>query len=276
MVKEDWQIRNVRYEEIHGISQAEFDIFAGMCMDDMYGHYPHRDKKGERPKLVVDLMSGYGALTRELVKKCERENIPVIPVLIDKYKEQIERSLQELRDYPAVRIVGDARDIGDMLLEDTVDMVMMKQGLHEIPRDGQQGVINGVHKVLKKRGLLYVWDMWLKDDTQEVFQEIMRAKDRLTGYQGLARDRYFLMCEEIMGYMEKAGFDLVETKRGMVHKLSTEKRLVEFCNDERKLEKWHEEIRKIVPKAIREKIRYNDSGENIEMCFREGVVRGRK
>jgi ubiquinone/menaquinone biosynthesis C-methylase UbiE len=257
--------RMVRYEEIHAIRQEDFDsLVEALQIED--GH------------LVADIMCGYGAVAREVLTYANQNDISVRTVLVDKNPIQLRRSHEELGRRPFVveRYLADARSLP--FPANYLDRAAIKMGLQELQPKDKLEVVREVCCALKPGGIFGLWSVLCKDgNDQKVFQEVIRKKDQLAGFDSLAENRYLEREDEIERLLINSGFEDIELVRDIDYRLSTKGRLrPEFKGDVSKLQEWNEYIRAIVPDSMKERLQYDDKGDTIYMTFRQGIMRAVK
>lgn len=272
-IKDGWAIRNVRYEEVHKVPQTFFDeLIEGLNI-----------QEGD---VIGDLMSGYGAVSREVLKQASKENKSISIWLLDNHKEQLDRSYTELLEfdhpqnlskYQIHRLICDMRS-PDSLKENLFDKIVIKMGLHEVPQEDQQKVIDNSYRWLKKWGKLFVWDrMPLRKDDQELFGRIIAKKDTLAGFDSFVKNRYFYRLDEGKKYLQQAGFRNVKVFKRIYLNFSSRVRLhTEFGSDLNKLREWNNYIREIVPEEAKERLKFEDKGDDIRMYFSKNIICGEK
>jgi len=272
-IQDGYKIRNVRYEEIHNVPQDFFDtIVKGLSI-----------KNGDN---IGDLMSGYGAISREVLKYAEKNKKRIELWLLDNHLEQLDRSHEELAhwEHPSNlqqlkihRIHSDAR-FSNVLKENSLDHAVMKMGLHEIPQCDQQGAVDNAYNWLKNGGTLMIWDrMARKKEDQELFSKIISEKDRLAGFDSFVKNRYFFRLDEGIEYMKKSGFKEVKVFKEIYLNFTSKVRLhTEFGGNENTLKSWNEFIRASVPEAMKKRLKYQDNGDDIKMVFAKAIICGKK
>lgn len=259
---EGWNRRNVRYEEIHKVSSENLALVAE-SLNLAEGH------------VYLDLMCGYGAVAKAVLKYCASKGISIEPILADFTKEQLNRSFVEL-PIEIPRMLEDARSLS--LADNSVDRISLKMGLHEVPRKDQYKVLKEAFRVLKPNGIIVIWDLMFKSKVEQLaFQAIIHEKNRLAGYNDMALNRYLPREEEIREFLTKANFDNIELIKEVPYSFSSIGRLhTEFNGDEAKLAEWNEFIRAVTPAEILDSIQFKDNGNTIEAVFRKGILRAVK
>lgn len=258
-LRRGYDIRIVPYEEIHSIRNEDFGALV-RAVDAQDGDW------------ILDAGSGYGAVTREILLRNPGKTLRFCN--LDLCSVQIERGIKELSDRFGASFVRSAICFKqDSILhpvgcdDSAFDKVVAKMVIHEIPRAYQAPAIQGLYRLLKPGGKLVVWDLMLDEDTQGFFQEVIKKKDKLAGFDSLARYRYFLREQEWVELLKEAGFQQIKKEADVYYELHTDKRLFrELGGDLQKLEKWHAFIReqaKLIPGRVLEKLRYADFGHDI-------------
>lgn len=257
-----FDIRIVRYEDIHNIADSDFDKLnevASLTNGDA----------------ILDLGCGYGAVTVEMVKRNQGKRIHYY--LSDSSKVQIKRAQLEIKTLPIELrrhnkfefVLGHI--IGSKFSDNCFDKIVAKMVIHEVSKENQQGSINQIFRILKPGGKLIIWDVSLNSGIQNCIQSIIRKKDELAGYHDLVRNRYLLREDEILVLLKNAGFEDIGKAFELPYKLETKKRLLpEFKNNLEKLILWNNFIRQEVsklPNNILESINYYDSEDNISISF---------
>ena len=138
-----------------------------------------------------------------------------------------------------------------------------------------QKIYSEVYRVLKPAGIFALWNVLATDETeQSLFAAIIREKDRLAGFDSLARDRYLQREDQVRSLLKNAGFDNVERVWDINYNLSTYKRLdAEFGGDRSCLESWNNFIRNHFPEHLRQRFSYVDVNGDIMMQFKQGIIR---
>lgn len=233
-MKSSYDNRIVRYEEIHSIKQEHFDLLCSLV-----------DPKDKLE--ILDLGSGYGSCTRELIKKYPKYRINY--TLTDNSDVQIQRSKAEI---PQILKACESNSIVNYEYDDIVrskfqdnsfDIVISKMVIHEIKKEKQIDAFKEIYRILKPGGKLIFWDLYLNNYTQAFFQEIVKEKDRLCGYETLYNNRYFLRGDEIFKLLKFSNFQNIQKVEDILTPVITSNRLKsEFRNNIGLLNEWHSYI----------------------------------
>lgn len=262
--KDSFDVRIVRYEYIHSIKDEFFDELVRI-VDPQNGQN------------VLDAGCGYGAVTREILKRIKNKKLNCF--LSDANYIQLKRAKEELENIDGYK--SETKFFIDNLIdtkfeENTFDTIIAKMVIHEIPAQKQQKAIDNTYRILKQNGRLIIWDMALDDDTQNFIQEVIRMKDKLAGFKTLEKNRYFLRFDEIKTLLLNAGFKKIKKEYEIVSPVITHKRIdQEFGNNKVKLNKWHNFIReraeRIKPDTLK-RMEFKDEGESISFVPPKAII----
>ena len=170
-----------------------------------------------------------------------------------------------------------------------------------MPLKKQKKSFQECYRVLKPGGKMIIWELSLPDDeTQKLFQDIIREKDRICGFDFLVENRYFQKHSELTELFTQAGFKNTKDEFPVDSHLSMERRLSELVSKDRleiirtkgkiehedenmlnqfayeRLKKLCEYIRGRVPEHLKEKLQFKDSGSNIEFVVDKIIMSGIK
>lgn len=167
----------------------------------------------ENAESVLDAMSGDGNLTRRAIDYCSARNIDLPSITLLEYSPvQTELARSSINSERVSIVNGDVLSMTDMesgekLPDSSFDRVVIKSGTHEIPADKQHQLYDSIFRVLKPGGL-FINLGFVFDDIRErdEFAEITKVKDSLVGAADAVANRYFLMREELYGFLDSAGF----------------------------------------------------------------------
>lgn len=239
--------RIVSYERIHSIKQEDFDALLE-AVDPKPG------------QIILDAMCGYGAVAKGLIQK-----EPSIQIyLCDESEVQLERAKANLPELPDSCFPLQSFP-GSSFAPDFFDAIVIKMGLHEVPKDKQGMVVQEIYKLLKPDGKFVVWDIMLNQETQALFQDIIRKKDELAGFDMLVRERYFFREEEFLNLIKAANFTSIHDFHTIHYRFSSKKRLEsELHNDSNRLDQLNGYIRTRFPEELKTKMNYEDRGDDIQ------------
>ncbi len=247
MGKEGFDLRIVSYEHIHSIKPE--DKKALIEAIDL------------RPnEKILDAFCGYAAIGQSCL---ERE--PAIELwLNDESEVQLSRAKENVPEVQKNHFV--LGSFPTVPFEHSFfDKIVIKMGLHEVSKPDQPRVAKKARDILKEKGMLVIWDIMLNEDTQVLFQDIIRKKDELAGFHRLAKERYFFREDEFLQTMKEAGFSKIQEFHVMTYRFSSIKRLEQELNNDRiRLKQLNEFIRKRFPDALRQRLHYEEKGEDTQ------------
>jgi len=167
-------------------------------------------------QVVLDAMSGYGAVALEILDFAKIKGFSLEVFLLDESPVQIECSKQNLPSLKPNHFIES--DVRKTPFSDAFfDTVVIRMGLHELPEQEQKNALKEVFRILKHGGKLIAWDLsFLDSKTQKVFQELIRKKDELAGFETLAEKRYFPRREELLEIFKTTGFENVSVAQKIV------------------------------------------------------------
>lgn len=247
MTKEGFDTRIVSYEHIHSIDPKDEEAMI-KAID------PKPNEK------ILDTFCGYGAVGENCLKKEPKIDL----WLNDESEVQIKRAKENLHNIPTNHfILGHFPKV--QFPKENFDKVVIKMGLHEVPKNEQIKVAKKVCQILKPKGKLIIWDIMLDKDTQTLFQDVIRKKDELAGFDILIRERYFFREDEFLETMKRAKFQKIKDFHIINYRFSSRKRLEsELRNDWKLLDKLNKFIRKRFPEELKKPLRFKDLGEDIQ------------
>jgi ubiquinone/menaquinone biosynthesis C-methylase UbiE len=244
--KHGFDVRNVSYEHIHSIKLADFKALIDAI-------------DPQENEVIMDAMCGYAAVGAGILER----NPTVKLYLLEESKVQLEKAKDNLSGLDSSRFI--LAEFPSHKLEPAFfDKIVIKMGLHEVSKEKQLAVAKEVYTLLKPHGKFVIWDIMLSEATQILFQDIIRKKDELSGFDMLARERYFFREDEFMETMESAGFKSVKEFHPISYRFSSRRRLEsELHNDPVRLENLNGYIRERFPEVLKKEMDYVDEGENI-------------
>lgn len=254
MVKAGFDKRIVSYEYIHSTSPEDEEALLNAIN-------PQPNEK------ILDAFCGYGAVGKYCL---ERE--PSIDLwLNDKSEVQIKRAKENLKNVSENHfILGHFPNV--KFDKSSFDKVVIKMGLHEVQKEEQLKVAKKVFEILKPNGRFVIWDIMLKKEFQKLWQDIIRKKDELAGFDMLVKERYFFREDEFLENMKKAGFTKIKEFHIVNYRFSSLKRLKqELHNDKKRLEQLNDYIRKRFPENLKKTLKYEDKGDDIQLSITKKI-----
>lgn len=231
--------------------------------------YQSLDISGD--SLVANFMAGHGDMSFELFDYYSYlTHATVTSILIDKYAKQ----LPESNYFP--KIVSDVMSCP--LSQWSVDGVIMKLGIHEIPKGQQQFVFNQAYRILSARKHFSIFEIAERsDEYRELFSKIVRKKDELAGFYDLEKNRCFCTEKELFTYFQNAGFNSPKKiatssfNYNYMYLLKTD-----FEGNVNKLREFLQFIRETVSASYRKELGFEDYGTSIKMNFWQSVITATK
>lgn len=208
-----------------GVIESNFDIVGKYNQDRINGFSEStiatmlKLARIEEAEQVLDCMAGDGNLTERLYSFCSAQNIKAPKTTILEYSRvQSEFARKRLSAFNTEVIWGDVlsfqfRETGAPLPEAAYDRVLIKSANHEIPRHMQQQFADNLNQFLKPGGLLINLGFLLEDPIErDEFATFTKVKDGLAGMHMLVENRYFLLKDEYYGFLEQAGFEVIQSE----------------------------------------------------------------
>ncbi len=227
---------------------------------------------------ILDIGAGYGAATRELIKGSNGHMVHY--TLLEKSPVQVDRAREMLQALTSNTFVEERVSFANMpvlnnnLNPGQFNKAIAKSVIHEFPREERLATMQSVYHNLEKGGMLVVWQYDLNDDCK-LFNQIIRKKDQLAGYDSMVHDRNFVTEPELIALIQEAGFTEVKKHHQMNYHLNTSYRLEgEFKGDEKTLETWNSYIEDLLAEyddAFKQRIQYKREGNNISICFKQSL-----
>lgn len=242
--------RIVSYEHIHSISPEDFEKLID-AIDPQEG------------EIILDAMCGYGAVGKAVLERNPKVNV----FFNDESEVQIQRAIKNLPDVDRSRFIVSALP-HDNFQPNCFDKIVVKMGLHEVSLSQHLEILKEFHRILKPNGKVIVWDIMLNDASQKLFQDIIRKKDELAGFNLLTRERYFFREDEFLKNAVDAGFESSKDFHKIKYNFSSKKRLEsELDNDTEKLRELNEYIRGRFPEELRGRLEYQDLGDDVRFTI---------
>lgn len=283
--KKGFDDRIVRYEKIHKIRDEYYQALVN-AID---------PREGE---VIFEGCAGYADVSKHITEATrDFENKPEI-YLMDESLVQMQRAREELQLPADHMLLGDIRQTG--MPAETFDKAVIKMGVHELPKEEQPKVFTEMNRLLKPDGKFVIWELSLNEGAQRAFQDIIRKKDELAGFDLMVKNRYFQRHDELQQLFEDAGFREVKDEYKIRYTFDPQGRFDELIsrdrqelleekgtlseNDEEELRRLAQErvnaliayIRERVTDEMKDEIEYKDLGDNIEMTFDKVIMSGKK
>ena len=220
MAKSGFDVRIVDFRVVHNQKQEDFDAFIKII----------DPKEGQ---IILDGMDGYGAAAKEILAIASQKGVRPEIYTLDESAVQVEKAKKNVPNIDEKHIIkADMRETP--FSNNFFDTVVIKMGIHEVAKDEQQKIVNEVYRILKEGGKFVTWDLSLIDqETQIIFQDIIRKKDELAGFDKLVENRYFPRRDELISLFQKAGFQNISVAHKIDAKLSLRVRESELVSKER-------------------------------------------
>ncbi len=185
-IKKGFNIRFENYDEIHENSEANWNVFLRAI-----------DPKDN--ELILDGCGGNGDVSSRILEIANPEII-----VVDNSKEQLDRLRQRKNLSDENLIFTNIRKTE--LKSEIFDKIVIKMGIHESPKKYHLEIFREMYRLLRKGGKIIIWELSLNKTNQKIFQDIIRQKDILSGFDNLAEIRYFPRHDELLNYFKKSGF----------------------------------------------------------------------
>lgn len=283
--KKGFDDRIVRYEKIHKIKEQDYQALI-KAIDPQEG------------EAIFEGCAGYADVSKHIAEATKDFDKKPELYIQDESLVQMTRAQQEL-ELPADHMVlGDIRMTE--MAADKFDKVVIKMGIHELPEEEQSKVFSEMYRILKPSGKFIIWELALDNNTQTIFQDIVRKKDQLAGFDAMEKNRYFPKYTELQELFQNAGFKEIKDEykirytfnpKGRHEELVSKDRL-EILNekglisneDEILLNNRAEERVSLLIQYIREQISDNaknivdfkDLGDDIEISVNKIIMSGKK
>ena len=222
MKDNSYEVRIVRYEHIHGVRPEDMAALVAAV----------NPQPGQS---ILEGCAGYGAVTKELMVKSPES----IFTAIDLSEAQIARLRENLPTVPSTYIIqAYMRATG--LPAESYDTIVIKMGVHEVPLEDQAKLFREVRRLLKPGGFFIIWELALNQENQAIFQDIIRKKDHMAGFDSMAENRYFQREDEVLELYKQTGFQEIEVTHRIEYTFNADNRREELVScDEREMAHSH-------------------------------------
>jgi SAM-dependent methyltransferase len=248
----DFDKRDVRFENVHNIRQEEFDLYLELA-----------ELKDSCD--ILDLGCGYGAVTREILKKYPAFNLSF--TLIDNSLVQYNKAKEELSKFKRNDICIDylCEDARNASFKNQFNLVFAKMFFHELKDDDQTLVLEKTLDWITPNGKMLIWDIACSKVNQEKFNEIIRYKDELATYNELKESRYFFREDEMLSKLKKYKYRSIQSYSFDLY-IETQCLISDFNYDLEKLTKWNNYIAKVF---LGSDIIFSNSDNNIRLKLKQ-------
>jgi ubiquinone/menaquinone biosynthesis C-methylase UbiE len=245
--------RNVDYKKVHAHKTQDMESLID-SLDLQNG------------EILADIMGGHGDVTINAINQCAQKGIQIKPILVDKYSSQFPQETF------CTTIISDSRKMP--IGNECIDKAAIKLGLHEMKQSGKIKTLKEIHRILKKKGKLAIWEIGLKNKKElKFYSKVIQKKDQLAGFDDLVKNRRFCRETELFDVLNKAGFTNVKKRQNTIFEMSTKNWLTtDLGNDSTKLEKWNNYIRENISEELKKELQFKDEGETIQLKFNWPII----
>ncbi|HAA20121.1 MAG TPA: hypothetical protein DCR93_32835 [Cytophagales bacterium] len=261
-----YQNRLVKFENILNLTDEMFDRMVAVA-------------ELKPRQVVLDAGAGYGAVTRELMKRNPDQGLEYH--LVEISHTQLERARYELAQFLDPEEFHNAtaffnHDILETYLPSAhYDRVIAKMLWQEIPQENQARLAREFFRLVRPGGKLILWQVLLDKEIEEFYRTIIREKDRLAGFDELVDNRHFPEKNNVIMELTAAGFSPVGLADQVPYQFESIKRLhTDFKGDFDKLWDWNEFILDHfygLPEATQDRLGFNHEGQNIRLALEWGL-----
>jgi len=282
--------RIVDFKAIHNQKPEDFEKFIDII-------------DAQPGEVILDGMDGYGAAAKEIIQKAETKGFTPEIYTLDESIVQVERARQNIPNIqPDHLIQSDMRQTP--FSNEKFNTVVIKMGLHEVPKIDQVVILKEVYRILKEGGKFVTWDLSFHDsETQKVFQDLIRKKDEIAGFESLVENRYFPRQDELIAAFNEAGFKNVSVVHEVEARLSMRVRESELVSKDRKalldkngiitaedetylselgqkrcdeLVAFAKQYMSTIPEDVRQRIQYEETENDIKLVPNKEIIVGYK
>ncbi|MBU6446584.1 MAG: methyltransferase domain-containing protein, partial [Verrucomicrobia bacterium] len=196
LLTDAFEVRKVSFESLHEVMDKDLQVLADSL-------------QLQQNSSVLDMMCGYGAVGASLLAYATQKNIKISLTLCDLHETQMAAMPPALRSQAHSVQIGDARNAP--FPDESFDAVANKMGNHDVPHHEQPTTFQEMFRILKPGGVFSIWDVIFDDaEMQDAFNDVIRRKDLLAGYESYLCDRYFFRKDQAERMFREAGFTEVK------------------------------------------------------------------
>ncbi|MEX1014502.1 MAG: class I SAM-dependent methyltransferase [Candidatus Paceibacterota bacterium] len=279
--KLSFDFRIVEYEDLHKINKKQFDELV-------------KAVDPQSNEVILDGMSGYGAVAKNILIYSEENNFNIEIYVLDNNKVQINRIKDNISDFDKDHIIQ-GNILNTEFSDNKFDKVVIKMGIHEVPKKEQSKIFKEVNRILKPGGKFIIWEVCLNDKNQSFFQDIIRKKDELSGFDKMVNNRYLPNYRELTSLFKENNFshiednyktDFVFSVRDRKDELVSKEKILMNKNDkmskeeedqldklsEKRIEKLINYIKSKIPKNLKSEEDFKDFDNNIEIYVDQVIM----
>lgn len=211
----------------------DYDVVGNYSQDEVNGFSPDviptliNAVVDFHPKTVLDCMAGDGNLALRSLEAFVERGLPLPEMQVLEFSRvQTEIAKSHLVNWRSQVWAGDVLTMktheGESLFaENTFDCIMVKSANHEIPRELQVNMYSQLFRILKPGGMFINLGFAFEDEkARNEVRRLAQCKDSLAGLLGAATNRYFLMKDELYGFLKEAGFSNVRSLKAFNYNIS--------------------------------------------------------
>lgn len=283
--KKGFDDRIVRYDKIHRIKDEYYKALIDAI-------------DPQENDVIFEGCAGYADVSKHILAATSHMSEKPEIYIQDESVVQLNIAKQEVSLPDDHILLGDIRTTG--MPDGKFNKVVIKMGVHELPKNEQPKVFREMYRILKDGGKFVIWELSLDEETQEVFQEIVKKKNELAGFDQIVNNRYLQRHDELVSLFEGVGFREIKDEYKIRYTFSAKGRFEELISKDRKqllekqgkltnqderelaskasdrMEQLLNYMRKRVPVELREKVQYKDSGDDVEVTVNKVIMSGRK
>ena len=214
---------------------------------------------------ILDCMGGQG----QAAEKILNHQPEAVLFVQDRVREAIKKAKNNLNVSHNNLVVGDACKMP--FVDAEFDTVVVKMGVHELPKLQQVTLFKELFRVLKPDGKLVLWHIFLDDKLQLTFQAIVRKKDELGGFTHQVKNRYFPTDAETRSNLQTAGFQNPDEPYKFTHTFDLSKRRNELGGDKKKLKELQDFVRQNFPDELKDEYVYEEICQNISFQIQMAI-----
>lgn len=222
---------------------------------------------------LVDLFAGDGIAASTIARYTLNKGIaPGKIILVDNHKQILDKAVPKFSDLlPTEFLVVDLFKKFVNIEQNSIDIFVIKMGLHELPFTRQFDLLQEIYNSLRPGGQLVIWENnvpKIGSTDRFGFNKIVAEKDKLAGLSVMAKQRYFTSGTELMAILVAANFIGIEIRHEWTRIWNSHDRLyTEFDGDLSRLEQLNNSIDRLIPQGLREDAGYQITNGGLGRAF---------